>query len=58
MDGTRPCELVAIVPAIDLEPYLLPLDLAPAVLNASWPAILVPTLIFHLYYTKKRDLRA
>jgi hypothetical protein len=38
--------------------YLLPLDLAPAVLNASWPVILVPTLVFHFYYTKKRDLRA
>lgn len=38
--------------------YLLPLDLAPAVLNASWPVILAPTLVFHLYYTKKRDLRA
>jgi hypothetical protein len=41
-----------------LAAYLLPLDLAPAVLNASWPVILVPTLIFHLYYTKKRNLRA
>jgi hypothetical protein len=41
-----------------LAAYLLPLDLAPAVLNASWPVILVPTLLFHLYYTKKRDLRA
>jgi hypothetical protein len=38
--------------------YLLPLDLAPAVLNAAWPVILAPTLLFHLYYTKKRDLRA
>jgi hypothetical protein len=38
--------------------YLLPLDLAPAVLNASWPVLAVPTLIFHLYYTKKRGLRA
>lgn len=38
--------------------YLLPLDLAPAVLHASWPAILAPTLLFHLYYTKKRNLRA
>jgi hypothetical protein len=38
--------------------YLLPLDLAPAVLNASWPVILVPTLLFHLYYTKTRNLRA
>jgi hypothetical protein len=38
--------------------YLLPLDLAPAVLNASWPVIVVPTGLFHLYYTKKADLRA
>lgn len=38
--------------------YLLPLDLAPAVLNASWPVIVVPTGIFHLYYTKKWNLRA
>jgi hypothetical protein len=38
--------------------YLLPLDLAPAVLNACWPVIVVPTGAFHLYYTKKRDLRA
>lgn len=38
--------------------YLLPLDLAPAVLNVSWPVILAPTLIFHLYYTRKADLRA
>jgi hypothetical protein len=38
--------------------YLLPLDLAPPVLNASWPVIVVPTALFHLYYTKKADLRA
>jgi len=38
--------------------YLLPLDVAPAVLNASWPVIVVPTGLFHLYYTKKWDLRA
>jgi hypothetical protein len=38
--------------------YLLPLDLAPAVLNASWPVIVVPTGLFHLYWTKKADLRA
>jgi hypothetical protein len=38
--------------------YLLPLDLAPAVLNACWPVIAVPTGIFHLYYTKKMELRA
>jgi hypothetical protein len=41
-----------------LAAYLLPLDLAPAALTASWPVILVPTLLFHLYYTKTRDLRA
>ncbi|MEU4235913.1 VC0807 family protein [Actinoplanes sp. NPDC026619] len=38
--------------------YLLPLDLAPAVLNVSWPVIVAPTFVFHLYYTKKWDLRA
>lgn len=38
--------------------YLLPLDLAPAVLNASWPVLAVPTLVFHLYYSKKWELRA
>jgi hypothetical protein len=38
--------------------YLLPLDLATGVLNVSWPIILAPTLMFHLYYTKKADLRA
>jgi hypothetical protein len=38
--------------------YVLPLDLAPAVLNACWPVIVVPTGLFHLYYTKKWDLRA
>jgi hypothetical protein len=38
--------------------YLLPLDVAPAVLNASWPVIVVPTALFHLYYTKKANLRA
>jgi hypothetical protein len=38
--------------------YLLPLDLAPAVLNVCWPVIVVPTGLFHLYYTKKWDLRA
>jgi len=41
-----------------LAAYLLPLDLAPAVLNACWPVIVVPTGLFHLYYTKKWDLRA
>ncbi|MFI6071690.1 VC0807 family protein [Actinoplanes sp. NPDC051343] len=38
--------------------YVLPLDLAPAVLNACWPVIVVPTGLFHLYYTKKWELRA
>jgi hypothetical protein len=41
-----------------LAAYLLPLDLAPAVLNVCWPVIVVPTGLFHLYYTKKWDLRA
>ncbi|GAA2676072.1 VC0807 family protein [Actinoplanes palleronii] len=38
--------------------YLLPIDLATAVLNVSWPILVAPTFVFHLYYTKKRDLRA
>lgn len=38
--------------------YLLPIDLATGVLNVAWPIIVAPTFIFHLYYTKKRDLRA
>jgi hypothetical protein len=33
--------------------YLLPLDLAPAVLNVSWPIIVVPTFLFHLYYSPR-----
>jgi hypothetical protein len=38
--------------------YLLPLDLATGVLNVAWPIIVAPTLAFHLYYSKKWDLRA
>lgn len=38
--------------------YLLPIDLATGVLNVAWPIIVAPTFVFHLYYTKKRDLRA
>jgi hypothetical protein len=38
--------------------YLLPLDLATGVLNVSWPIIVAPTLAWHLYYTKKWELRA
>ncbi|MFB9336968.1 VC0807 family protein [Actinoplanes octamycinicus] len=52
------CATLLNVVVTVLAAYLMPLDLAPAVLNASWPVILVPTLIFHLYYTKKKDLRA
>ncbi len=52
------CASVINVIVTLLAAYLVPLDLAPAVLNASWPAILAPTLIFHLYYTKKANLRA
>ncbi|MFI1995527.1 VC0807 family protein [Actinoplanes sp. NPDC020271] len=52
------CASVVNVVVTLLAAYLLPLDLAPAVLNVSWPVILAPTLIFHLYYTKKADLRA
>lgn len=52
------CATVLNVIVTVIAAYTLPLDLAPAVLNTSWPVILVPTLLFHLYYTKKRDLRA
>lgn len=52
------CASVINVVVTLLAAYLLPLDLAPAVLNVSWPIILAPTLVFHLYYTKKADLRA
>jgi hypothetical protein len=52
------CASVVNVVVTLLAAYLLPLDLAPAVLNVSWPVVLAPTLIFHLYYTKKADLRA
>jgi hypothetical protein len=38
--------------------YSLPIDVAPGVLTASWPVIVVPTFLFHLYWTKKKDLRA
>lgn len=38
--------------------YLLPIDLAPAVLNFSWPVIAVPLLAFHLIYLKKKNLAA
>ncbi|BCJ40979.1 hypothetical protein GCM10010168_47220 [Actinoplanes ianthinogenes] len=52
------CATLLNVVVTILAAYLLPLDLAPAVLNAAWPVILVPTLVFHLYYTKRKDLRA
>ncbi|MFJ6378793.1 VC0807 family protein [Kitasatospora sp. NPDC092039] len=38
--------------------YLLPVDAAPAAMNLSWPVIAAPLLLFHLVYTKRRDLRA
>ena len=38
--------------------YLLPIDLATGVLNVAWPVIVAPTFVFHLYYTKKWELRA
>jgi hypothetical protein len=38
--------------------YLLPLDLATGVLNVAWPIIVAPTFVFHLYYSKKWELRA
>ncbi|GAA2888442.1 hypothetical protein Acy02nite_70190 [Actinoplanes cyaneus] len=52
------CASVVNVVVTLVAAYLLPLDLAPAVLNVSWPVILAPTVLFHLYYTKKADLRA
>lgn len=38
--------------------YTMPIDAAPAVLNLTWPVILVPTLLFHLRYPKAENLRA
>jgi hypothetical protein len=38
--------------------FVLPLDVAPLVLNAIWPVIAVPLCAFHLVYTKRKDLRA
>ncbi|MEV0272383.1 VC0807 family protein [Hamadaea sp. NPDC050747] len=38
--------------------YALPLDVAPAAMNFTWPAIAVPLFVFHLAYTKRRNLRA
>jgi hypothetical protein len=38
--------------------YSAPIDLAPGLMNAVWPVIAVPLWIFHMIYTKRRDLRA
>jgi hypothetical protein len=38
--------------------YTLPVDLIAAVSNGAYWAILAAALAFHLYYTKKVDLRA
>ncbi|MFF2076601.1 VC0807 family protein [Kitasatospora sp. NPDC058162] len=38
--------------------YLLPVDAAPAAMQACWPVIAVPLFLFHLAYTKRHGLRA
>lgn len=38
--------------------YALPIDDAPAAMHLVWPVIAVPLTIFHVVYTKRRDLRA
>ncbi|MEV7597162.1 VC0807 family protein [Kitasatospora sp. NPDC089797] len=38
--------------------YLLPIDAAPAAMQACWPVIAVPLFLFHLAYTKRHGLRA
>ncbi|BCJ33588.1 hypothetical protein Athai_10910 [Actinocatenispora thailandica] len=37
---------------------VLPLAIAPLVLQLIWPAIIAPLMVFHVLYTKRRDLRA
>jgi hypothetical protein len=38
--------------------YTLPIDLVPAVSTAQWLVVLGCTLLFHIVYTKRKDLRA
>ncbi|MEV4753936.1 VC0807 family protein [Micromonospora sp. NPDC049559] len=38
--------------------YALPVDAAPGAMQATWPVIAVPLLVFHLGYTRRHDLRA
>lgn len=38
--------------------YLLPIDVAPLALSLTWPVILAPLLVFHIVYTKRKNLRA
>ncbi|MEU7096220.1 VC0807 family protein [Kitasatospora aureofaciens] len=38
--------------------HLLPVDAAPAAMQACWPVIAVPLFLFHLAYTKRHGLRA
>jgi hypothetical protein len=38
--------------------FVLPLGIAPLVLQLIWPAIIAPLMVFHVLYTKRRDLRA
>jgi hypothetical protein len=41
-----------------IEAYVLPLEVAPGVMNFTWPVIAAPLLVTHLWYTKRFDLRA
>jgi hypothetical protein len=38
--------------------YTLPIDLVPGVSTAQWLVVLGCTLLFHIVYTKRKDLRA
>ncbi|HEY3687965.1 MAG TPA: VC0807 family protein [Streptosporangiaceae bacterium] len=38
--------------------YTLPVDAAPAAMHLVWPVIVVPMVLFHVIYTKRRNLRA
>lgn len=37
--------------------YTMPIDAAPLAMHLVWPVIVVPVGLFHLVYTKRRDLR-
>jgi len=38
--------------------YAVPIDLAPAAMHLAWPVIAVPLGLFHIVYTKRKNLRA